>query len=333
MSEQLSALRQQALELGIDISTPAKQNAIEERRQNARQIAHAGQGAVKNDQGVYFHLERGIVALGNVLTLLLMLLLANIALPVGLVGLAIVEMQRVEAGVKLFDEHHATLMAIVSVSFYLVLLVVQAHMLLTSTGTQEKNIWSLRLWWRGMAYKLGTGRWQVQTTNPLDRLEAAIGAVGWVIIILGTAGSMAGKLDTVGGAWYEALYQIFMQSSLTDFLAYVGGFVFTAALLAATHWGVGYAYERYARLRPDVAKQDTTNAENEAELLYLQSIIAQAQAKQDAKRKAAQAPKEIEAEQAQGPFGDTRLTMADLEHMPTMHTSNGHTGNGNGKHG
>ncbi len=247
-----------------------------QRRQLARENSRTTETSDRDAKpGIYDHLERLIVGLGNLLTLVLMLFLANVMLPVGIMGLAIVEIQRVQAGIALFDPSHAGLMAIVALSFYMVLLVVQAHMMLHSASGLEKPIWSLKLWLRSLHYKIGIGQhWRVHTTTPLDRLEGAIAAVGWVIILLGTVGSMATKLGAIEGTWYDALWGMLTQSNLTDFLTYIGGFIFTAALLAATHWGIGYAYERYAKLRPDVvAPVDTTAVEDKAEADYLLSLI------------------------------------------------------------
>jgi hypothetical protein len=203
-------------------------------------------------------------------------------------------------------------MALVAVSFYMVLLVIKAHLQINQTGTLDRHVWSFKLFARAMAYRAGRGKdWQAQSTTNMQRLEATISAVAWVIIVLGTVGSMKNKLGSVTGTWHEALIKIATDSNLTDFLTYLGGFVFTAALLAATHWGVGYAYERYARLRPDVkADLDTTDVENEAEAAYLRFVITQLEEKQ---RPAAPVP-----------FGRTAPTMADRDSMRMTPNGNGH---------
>ncbi len=322
MNQNLSELRQQVMELGIDLSSKQQQTAISSRRAGAREAALAGATTAQPSSDQLMHaIERAIIGTGNTLTLLLMLLLSNIALPVGIVGLAVVEMQRVGDGISLFDANHAGLMAVVAVSFYMVLLVVKAHMQINATGTLEKSVWSLRLFRRSVSYRLGTGaQWSEQKTTGLERIEATIKSVAWVIIILGTVGSMKVKLASVGGAWYQALIMMATESTLTDFLTYLGGFIFTAALLAATHWGVGYAYERYARLRPDVrADADTSAHEDAAEAQYLQFMIAKLEQKRSSEK----------AEQpATNPFGNTRPVPVVREYTPTMQSSNGHSTGG-----
>lgn len=129
---------------------------------------------------------------------------------------------------------------------------------------------------------------------------------------------MKNTLRTVEGTWYDALISMATKSSLTDFLTYLGGFIFTAALLAATHWGVGYAYERYARLRPDVrADADTSAAEDAAEAQYLQFLIARSEQKQ--REKAEPTP-----DTAKVPFGNTAVVPVVREYTPTIASANGH---------
>lgn len=311
---ELEGLKEQARALGIDLGQERHQAEIASRAARARagvvtQVDQAG----GRTAGLYAAVESAITAIGDTLVLVLMLLLSNVALPVGIVGLAFVEIARVGDGIALFDPHNAPLMAIVAVSVYMLLLVIKSHLQMIESGNLDKERFSLRIAGRRLLYVLGIGRaWTASRIPAIERLESAIGAVGWVIIILGTLGSMRGMLAGAPGAWHVALLAIATDSTLTEFVSYIGGFVFTAALLAATHWAVGYAYERYSRLRPEtsISTIAADSAAAIAEADYIKLLISREASKQAAK--AARPTAAVRSgSPAQEPDGD-----GDTEPMP-----------------
>lgn len=274
----LDQLRAEAIRQGIDLSQPRVQQAIAGRRAKARDLALA---SAPNQPSKYFIMLRdGIMFIGNGLLLALMLLLSYALLPVAIVGLFYAEVQRVSLGVALFDPPRAILMATVSVSTYLILLVVQAGQLRRNPD-QARPIWSLRLWWQQIRYMLGLSRrWKAQQHTQQQLLGIAISRLGTLIILLGTAGSLEQELSGAEGAWYEAIWHILAGSSLMVFLSLLGGITLTAGLLAGLDYSVRLAFSKWIALIPETnadflseSSADSSRVEDQAETLFLKALI------------------------------------------------------------
>jgi len=277
----LDALRTEAIRAGYDLSKPQFQQQIAARRAKALELAE--RTAPNRPPEWFYKLRSGIQSFGNALLLGLMLILSYALLPVAIVGLFYAEIQRVSLGVALFDAPRADLMAVVAVSTYLILLVVRAGMV-RQNPAQQRPIWSLRLWLGQIAYLLGLSRrWQPQQRTEIQLLDIAISRLGWLIILLGTAGSLKDELSGAPGAWYAAVWHILTESSLMVFLALVGGITLTAGLLAGLHYTVGLADQKWQRIIPDggndflaVGGRDGSGAADLAEIQFLQSLITKA---------------------------------------------------------
>lgn len=259
----LQNLRTEARALGIDLSSAKHANAITSRRTRAQQ--QAAEASIPQ-------LERTAIEIGNFLTTTLILLLRNVAPPFAILFLVVVEINRVHAGIRLFDPSNAWLMSIVAVITYAILTTVKSHLTYKEFGTLEKPRPSLALYAQQVAYFCGFGRnWQKQYTTPLARLEGALWWLGAVIVLLGTLGSMENKLLTVEGTWSQGIASIATRSTLAEAMTYLGGFSFTLALLVALPWVIGYVYTQFAAQRP--TQLETGEAADEAEVEYLRAQI------------------------------------------------------------
>lgn len=281
---ELDTIRRSLIESGIDLSQSRYQNQIAQRRTKARDIAL--RDAPNKPPRWFYGLRTVIQSTGNAILLGVMLILSYMALPVSILGLAYAEIQRVALGVALFDAPRATLMAVVAVSSYLILLVVQAGMN-RADPSAARPVWSLRLWLAQVGYILGIRRqWAAQYQTEGQRLHIAITRLGWLIILLGTAGSLEGELiaaTETSAAWYQAIGDIVVHSDLMTFISLVGGVSLTAGLLAAMHYTVNLAYVQWQKLIPDGGSDfladsfDTSDSEDRAELIYLLSLIQKQQ--------------------------------------------------------
>ena len=188
-------------------------------------------------------IEQSIEKFSQLSIAFLMAFLGFALLPVAVLMLAYAEILRISNGVMLFDPHRASLMAFIVVAVYLILQTVRASLIYKTYGTMERPKWSARHSFRAISYKVGIGRnWSEQHTDSLERLESTSKIVAIVIILLGTLGSMEGRLNELSGYWYEAVAEILLRSTITDFITYIGGFAVTAALLRGMDWIIPYAY-------------------------------------------------------------------------------------------
>jgi len=272
---ELEAARAELAALGIDLSGVGHQQRISDRKRRARDLVRS---TAPPRPKWFMGLEALVVSVGNALVLGLMLVISYVLPPVAVLGLAYAEIQRVGLGVALFDPPRSSLMAVVSVSTYLALLVVQASRHARAEQA-PRPIWSARLMARRVGYMLGIGRaWKPRGETSDQQLHAAITRLGWLIIALGTAGTLQTKLATYSGAWHEALRDIVTGSDLVTALAIAGGCLLTAGLLAGLHFVTDFVYLKYTNLLPDsvdfsTLSSDAAAAEQRAELVYLRTMI------------------------------------------------------------
>lgn len=273
----LDELRQRVIDTGVDLSAVGHQRRIAERRAQAARLVHDQQ---PNRPPEWFQaFERFIIATGNTLVEALMLVLSYVMPPIAILGLTYAEIQRVALGVALFDSPRAMMLAVVMVASFVTLTVIRAGMVARQSD-HARPVWSLRLWLSGVAYTLGVGRWKQRNRTDVQKLDTVIGRLGLLIVVLGTAGSMQSKLAVMPGTWWRGLIAIFTESTLIDFLAFMGGFLLTAALLSAVPYTVEYVYGRFSRLVPEgmlsVNPFDSCAADeaaNRAEQLYLLALL------------------------------------------------------------
>lgn len=192
-------------------------------------------------------IEAFIYRFSSLLITLLVASLSSLLIPIALILLGRVEVFRVADGVRLVDPARASIIALSLVAMYFLLQVVRSSLLLDEFQTMERPKHSLRHDWRSLWYFMGLWGWQEKHTTPLQSLEKAKNSVAVVIIVLGTLGSMHTKIATLEGRWYEALWSILSESSLLDFLTYLGGFAITAALLSALDWLIPYTFSEHRK--------------------------------------------------------------------------------------
>lgn len=284
-AEKVQNLRDQAAGLGVNLGNTYHQKNIAAARARSKQIA-VNENAHPVSP-IYSFLRNAIRYVGNLIVMLVILLILFFLLPVTIFGLSYAEIQRVSLGVSLFDPPRAMLMSVVAVSAYVVLLVVQSNMVFNQPD-YTRSVWSIRIWIGDLLYLLGIGKnWQIRTLTRQQMLEHAIKWIGSIIIILGTVGSLSNRLEQFHGPWYIALVNIFTDSDLLTFISLIGGTAYTAGLLAGLHFIIHLTYSQYVFIMPDQAEDflaeygDYSEAQDQAEILYLQSIISREKMKRE----------------------------------------------------
>lgn len=291
----LDELRAEAARQGVNLTTSHEQEKIHGLRTGAAQRAAAdarreAQDA-EQDRTWQEKAAAGLNWLGDFITLLLIQAISAVLLPLGILGLAYAEIQRVRAGIAVFEPVYAGTLAVVVIAMYLVLLVVRAHLETVSSGSTAKTVGSLRLVWRGLLYRVGVGvdgrKWEARKQTRVQQAQGAARVGFGVVMLLGTMGSMQDEIARIGGNWIDAIYQVITGASLSEAATYAGGVGLTFALLTATHWAVSYAYEQFARIRPEVVRNENTTqqrtaaAADDAERLYLITKIEKKRTKAD----------------------------------------------------
>lgn len=186
----------------------------------------------------YPTLLRAVVSIGDTLMTLSQTFIVSLGVPLVLVLLLIVEHRRVVHGIELFEVEYA-LASFAAWALVLLNLVLefQVHHVEHKEGyIQARDTrWSLRIWARNMAYRLGLGdEWQALELSPAARYRRLLRLVTFSILALALAGSMRTVIEQQPGVWHVALISIITDSTLIEMSTWAGGLLFAmAAVLSA----------------------------------------------------------------------------------------------------
>lgn len=186
-----------------------------------------------------------------------------VGLVAGTIALVVAEFMAVYVGFSVMDADLAGLYAFSLVLFYIVVLFIQ-EMIIDKRGYTAQRRLSLRLIVEDAIYFLGLGgAWETrykELPSAQQSIATTVKLSTWAIIIFGVLGRLEGKISLFDNlAWYEAMRRIVTQSSLEDFVGYVGMFITTWALLWSIKWVVLFIYEQFRRVTGGVMIQDFSN--------------------------------------------------------------------------
>lgn len=334
----LQEIEQQAAKLGIRFSS-ADYETIRKAQAEQRKTIQTEQAAIASERGngladrfmnAYPKLLASIAAAGNVIITFSQAVIVNLGAPIVLVLLLIVEQQRVLHGMALFESsiELANFGAWALVVVNLGLEIIAHHIEFTKGYEAERQSrWSLRIWAKNMAYRLGVGsNWHEQALSPASWAHGALSLVTMTILALALAGSMRGVIEQQNGAWYMAIVAIVTESSLLDMLTWLGGLLFAAAAVITAQRLSRYIAIRTVEVRRDMLGENSENQERIeqaaaiAAAAILQDKIRKAQARKSSASQEAVIIEPLTAKQGDKP--------ANFPQAVTISTN----GNGNGKH-
>lgn len=284
MSDHISTLegaRDYAAAQGVTLTPKDLQNiAALQEAERARlaglKPANVGKRSlVERFNAAYPRFLEALIGAGDVVLMFTRTLIIAFGVPLALVLLLIVEQQRVVHGISLFelDANLATFAAWALVVINLVL-ELNIHYVEHKAGYEagRDNRFSLRLWARGAAYTLGMGNdWQPLALSPAQRQRRALRLVTFAILALALAGSMRSVIAQQSGAWYQALENILIGSSLSDMMTWLGGLLFALAAVVTAQ-----VLTRYVAIRTvEIAAGMTTRQGIDAEAVALDAVAAQ----------------------------------------------------------
>ena len=268
-----------------------------------------------------------IESIGNVILTTTQAVIVNLGVPLVLLLLLIVEQQRVQHGIQLFEANEAlAAFSAFSLVALNLLLEVQVHYIEHTKGyeSERSNRWSLRLWAKNAAYRLGLGDdWTAQEQSPAHRYRQLLNLVTFSILALALAGSMSSVIQTQDSTWHEALIAIATQSKLIDMFTWLGGLLFAAAAVLAAQGLSRYVAIRTVEILATMPSQDNREAEIEqAVALHALAILRE------------KAQKKEQVVIPPNPFGSTVPAPVDHEYIPMNGNGNGHGGiaRSNGNH-
>lgn len=268
---------------------------------------------------------RALVGLSEVLYTTSQTVIVSFGVPLVLVLLLIVEHSRVQHGIMLF-EGSAALASFAAWSLVILNLVLEftVHHIEHKAGYQAKTEHrdSLRLRWLSLKYWLGFDRnWKAEMLSPAQRYKKLLKLVTFTILALALAGSMRHTISQQPGAWYQALWAIAAQSTLSEMSTWAGGLLFAFAAVSGAQGLTAYLAVRVTEIVASMEANQQTIERDPAESAGVQYLMAMIATKQEAKLARLQ-KKAIHEE------GDTQPIEQPYQEAITPFLAT----NGNGKH-
>lgn len=281
ISEALDRARGEAAVRGINLQKGKRGETLRAARLAAEKAAEQQQGA----DFVRSKAQRSIKQAGLTVALILVNMILHVAPPLMLIGLAVMEQQRVSQGIAMFDPARAELMAWVTVMGYISLVGVRAHLVQTRGLREFNERPTLRRIVVRFLYWLGIYR-KSEVVSEGEKLASVLFLSNVVVVLLGAAGSLSDDISAGGLAWYDGLV-VQLTGTMDQVLALVGGASVTLILLRMTHYIVDYTYEKYVEAAGDLAVARVRDAGDRAELALVVRLLVN-----DEKRRKGLVPKE-----------------------------------------
>lgn len=284
-------LRLVAAEIGLDVGR--RRRIVNERIAEADPTYRAEKPGWVTTMEDWFRGASNGVALG----------LVFFALFVGafmlIVGIMVVDGNRVEAGVKLFDDaslfdwgwilgsSRAKFTATTIMMAYFVIEVVTAIEM--SKRHQYRFSWRLLLddlrYWLGLPWKTKDDEkreeWEPREKGISDDARSALWLVTLLIVFLSIHGVLGDELRTIDGAeaqaWYITYYKV-LTEDIDTFSRVADGGLLTFALLRVAHWAILLMVTQANRIAPgilDFFDAAPTDLRNQIERQYWMEAIIQ----------------------------------------------------------
>ena len=280
----------------------------------------------------------GLHAIGDTALAIFRTAIVAGGVPIILMLLLIVEIGRVSLGVGLFETDTA-IATFAATSIVLLNLTVELVIDYQETraGYHEDRAlrWSLRLFARNLAYRLGIGEhWIASELSPAHRYRRLRSIVTFSILTLALAGSMRSAIASTGGTWYEALGAILTKSTLAEASVWLSGIIFAVAAVLSAQSLTRYVSERVAEVLLTMTHHVDQAEVNEAAALdriaaqYITAKVRMVEIERSEKERARQ--ERLAAKQpkpAQIPPDDIEMII-----RPTQALNGRMNGNGNGHH-
>ncbi|MDL1921965.1 hypothetical protein FBQ95_05085 [Chloroflexi bacterium CFX3] len=285
----LSDVEREAAKLGITLMPDdyaAAQAVVDARRteleRQAAQEERATNGRaawVDRFNRLFPRLLSALLAIGDVSLAVAQTVLIAFGVPLILIMLLFVEQSRVFHGIQLFEVSDAlaafAAWALVVLSLVVELLI--AHIERRASWSEPpKYAFSLRLLWQRARYVFGAGAgaWQAVQRSPAARFRAVLKAITITILALAVGGSMRPAIESTDGNWLAAALSIFTQSSLLQFVTWLGGLLFAFTAVISAQALARYVSERVAEVVAILARESEGKARDIAAALGMTAAYA-----------------------------------------------------------
>ncbi len=234
-----------AAKWGITLTTQDYADAYAVMAEREHQIERQQIVSSKTNKGwiewfnrLYPKFLQSLLGIGDVFITLTQTLLIAFGVPGLLIMLLIVEQQRVEHGMALFEVigtlagFSATVLVLANLVFELLISWKENR---ADYPEPPKYEFSFRILASRLAYMLGrSSEWQPRPKSPAQRFKTVLRVITFTILVLALAGSMRSVIQDTKGSWSDAIEYVLTQSTLLQAATWLGGLLFAfAAVLSA----------------------------------------------------------------------------------------------------
>lgn len=175
-----------------------------------------------------------------------------LGIPIATLGLFFSEFIAVNLGISTFFRQDPLIVGILSFALIALLFAVewQHAALIKRHGKPNRFKWTIaRLtnWWNYAFNSQAMPQLIEETHTDIVRVNQARNVLIVLIVLVGVLGRLDTQIAAMQGVWYTSIVSIFTESTLEDFLGYIGGATLALAMLSATHYIIGYVYDVYLK--------------------------------------------------------------------------------------
>lgn len=206
---------------------------------------------------------RFLHGLGDVLVTTSQTIIVSFGVPIVLVLLLVVEHGRVNQGILTFEQR-GDMASFAAWSLVLLNTILEfvVHYIEGRAGYQQQRQQraSLRISIENWLYWLGISKnWQPIELSPAHRYRKLLKLITFSVLALALAGSMQSVMQEQQGAWYDALKNILLESTLAEMTTWAGGLLFALAAISGAQNLTAYlavkVSEIVAAMQPESAAQ------------------------------------------------------------------------------
>lgn len=250
MTQEVPKTVQDAIEIaaqyGIELTQKDIDDAYEIANANQRQLEAQSEAISANKlrefvdrfNRFYPRFLQTLLGIGDVLITMTQTVLIAFGVPGLLIMLLIVEQQRVDHGIGLFEVSPeltafcATALVLGNLLFELLISWKENQAGYTEPPKFE---FSLRILAGRVAYMFGRSTaWKPRPKSPAQRFKGVLRVITFTILVLALAGSMRTVIEQTTGNWSDAIRYVLTQSTLLQAVTWLGGLLFAvAAVLSA----------------------------------------------------------------------------------------------------
>lgn len=213
--------------------------------------------SIEKFNAVYAQFLAGLSNAVNLALALVRTLAVTIGIPFSLIFIMVVEQDRVRHGLLVISDENDTLASFAA--WVVVILNVVFELMIVHQEKENgyrpspSKRWSFRVVINNIRYAIWA---PTLIDNPVSqRYRRALGFLTFSILFLALLGSMGGAMEKAEGPWYSALVNIIAESTLVEFVSWMGGLMFAFTLVSSAQTLSNYIGENTSNTLDKIEQQ------------------------------------------------------------------------------